>query len=453
MNNIRNSFFVTIDKEAQKKLALMLLYEIVLVFFLVYVLHPMYAMANESKQFQVNFSIKSFIFGLFFLACISLHWLKIRKSDNFSNIVLELIELVYFIPGIAVVFCYGAEFGLLLLMALFWIVLVFLNHLIPQFKSVKSIYSRLENTDEMLEICSAVVAILAIVFGIFLGSGLETLFLDDIYTVRLAYRERNVHWIIIALYTGLSLIIPVLVSETIEHKKYWITLLLVFGQIMLFTIACNKTFLYVVAISLFISLFKFKRNYLLELMVATFLLGCIMYRIFGIETVADALRREFVAPTSIANYYYKYFILLKNKYYYLTYTWPRITNLLHFQVNYKNPIGMTIGSYFFSDDLNMNNGLVGAGIAKFGLLSVIIMPFSYIIGFRIIDSLINKKFSEKKKLIIGFTLANEIINTPDFTAVFLKPSPIMLFLLFLFLYPSQDESLNNKEGINGTYAN
>ena len=428
-------------------LVMLLLIYVVLINVLFFAIIPAFYIKSWTV-YIVNFDSTSCIFSGFFLIALFIHIVQYNRFDTLSDIVILMLELLYFIPGTIYFYLYADNIYVSWCHCLYWIVLVVSQHLIPKCKAKILVrYSDYKEKQNFWAFLLTIMIVgLAIIIGQQLGQGLRILFVEDIYDVRLAYRSRDVHWLITNFYTGLSVIIPILISYWTLKKKYILCILLFIGQIYIYSIACNKTFLYIAMAAFFIALFYVNKERVTLCLLLLSLVSIIEFMVFKTGHLLGALRRLTLDPAQIASYDYDFFITKHNPLFYMSQTWTRISSLVGFTSDYKESIGFVIGKYYAtSSDINLNTGMLGAGLAKFGLLALIICPISNIIGLRIIECFSNKITNRKVIIVLALVLVEQLIDLADFISTFIKLSPMLMLIIFLLIFPFDMSVLEGKD--------
>lgn len=379
--------------------------------------------------------------GILFAVIIILYSVNLLKKNSLTATVLFLLNLIFFIPGVFYSVICVENSGFFYCIVVYWTVMCLAETVRFRFKSgvsIKLSHNWGEETPFM--ILSIITIALSLLIAFKYGNGIKVFFVEDIYTIRIAMRESTMSWRLVAFYKALSMIVPVMVTYSILKKKWGLVILLSISQISMYTIACNKNMIYALIVAFLFAIFNVKKEHFPKLfllfMVVIVCEGFILEEGF----FSNIFRRVFELPNVGGYLYYDYFITNRNPLYYLSYSWQSLSDLLRLPNNYNNvSVGLTVGRHYFANTTNFNTGLVGAGLAKYGIVSLIISPIATVIGLKIFDFFLPKNINSKIKFTVFAILIVELISAPEFTLMLFRPiSNLFLFLVFCIFIPTED---------------
>ncbi|MEG1925517.1 MAG: hypothetical protein RR415_07195 [Ruthenibacterium sp.] len=395
------------------------------------------------NPYGLEYRIIKNIIGVFLAGIIGMHTVYQINDKNFSSDIFGIIEILYFIPGI--LYCTITNTPLLFISFFFafWLLMTVFNILIPTSKGTLAKYINFYIPDKVFGMCLIAIVILAFITGKLSGANFFNLIFsgEEIYENRANLAARNVHWIIWNLTISLAYFIPVLLCLTIKMRKFFISALLCVAEFYLYSIGSNRIFIYLLGMALFFSFFRANKASVLKTQFAMVIVSIIGFYVNSklFQIIPSIIDRLGTIPTKVAIRYFMYFS--NHEPAYLADAFPRLYNILGIESPFvNNGIGTVVGYYFSHGFDNENTGLVGGGIGNFGMLSILISPIFYILGFRIIESVCNKIQNPTIRFQIALTYAIYAINANQFFTIFIRYSSGLLLLIFILVIINRNHS-------------
>jgi len=427
----------------QKRASIFLVAYIALLFLLLKnIFSVIYSGSSYFSGFLYSFDMTSTLIGIPFLALVSTYVIKRINAKEFSDNVIFLLNMIYFIPGTVYIISMNAGRQYLLLLIGYWIVLVLAQWLIPypqrqMFGKIKMDHS------QAIRLLTGGMIILSVAIAVQYGNGIEAFM--DVYAVRLEARESDIHWLIKLLYKIPACIIPVLVAYYIKDKHYFTVLLLAVAQILLFTIAANKSYLFMLAVVPAFAIIRADvKNlpFLCSLLCAAAFLECLYTHMNGEGIIQYVIRRFFMTPAYAGRFYYNYFIGQGNRLFYFEESLGRLWSLLGLPNYHAYSAGREVGMQL-STSLNLNTGLVGAAIASYGVAGVFVCPVLHVFAFRFLDLATKRMENALLWLSFAIVIIVEVLNSNYFPEQFIQLSGLLFATIAVSMLANRENATQN----------
>lgn len=387
--------------------------------------------------FIIDFNWAKYIFSLLESLIILKVTLFNISVAGLSNTIMSILNLLYFIPGVVQQAVTNEPWQYMIHYFCFWVFMELWLIVIKK-KSFNLFRKKFEvNISSYFKVVSFFAVLMGVAIMLYNNKSFsisnlqETLL--DVYGVRAEAKLAGVHWIIINIEYWVAYF-SVLALTYYACKRKWIyTFILLLTLLSLFLIQANRIFFFLSGISFGVGLFRVKVS---KMPVFVSLLGIILLiEVYILDVgllITDVFRRFSIVPNKISTFYYDYF--LGHSPDYLRSMYDRFFSLLGLSSSYIHPpIGEIIGDVYFGREVNCNTGLVGGSMFCFGIPSLIVSTFGYILTFRIYEGLIEKINQPVVEFSFAVLLSVLAINTHAFLANFLNTSYFLL--LYMSLIP------------------
>jgi len=230
-----------------------------------------------------------------------------------------------------------------------------------------------------------------------------------------------------------------LVGLAVDKRKYWLLILTIFLQMIIFAITGHKS-MFFAPVAVFFLVIAIKKWILMRfatLSLLSIFVFCYMVHAMGISSLPASLliRRVFFGPAHVSYCYFDFFS--KHPHVYLAQSKMGFGLAENPYESYGEPMPEMLGTeYLGSDEVYMNTGYMGDGFMNFGYMGMLL--FSYILGLIlvVVDSL-----STKTKLEVAIACIiipiQKLINGSFFTTML--TGGILFGLLILFLYKEESQ--------------
>lgn len=392
--------------------------------------------------YDVEFSLIRCIigWGVFFLYIpICLEYIN---KDDFQNKVFFFLTMMYFVPGLSLYQFIKVDVYFYLLWLLFWVFFCALTKIpakfshcaIPIIKKGKSFF---------IIILAIIILLVLFVSWKYTGFRIYITFSDE-YTLRTQERGFLLPSIVWYLYASAPLIIALAICILICKKKYILSGVLVFIQILNFSIGGHKAILISTLIAVGVGILnnyfnkieKIKNEYVLYLMTGEIIFEFFMAKCLNsLFFVANFSRRVYFIPQLLNYYYYDYFT--KNPYDYYAQGPGRFFGMKSL---YDTNIAKLIAQNYFGTEGNYNNGLFSEAYSNLGVFGCIFVPILLMIVIYVLEQFIKEK-SWGIMVFFAFSCAS-LWGSGNITTSLLTNGLLLVALLLLFY---QDTTNKKKE--------
>lgn len=383
-------------------------------------------LVRYDKDFSLMRSMLA-ILNIFFYS--KLLFYKINLS--FTNIAIILLFFFSYVPIIANFGILKINYELYIYVNLYWLILLLLKNI--KTKQIEGIFKL--KIKYLKSILSFLVGIILIYMSFFIRNISFDISLNDVYLVREIYKENASALEVWGKTLFGYFIVPFLIVYYGNIKKFFMVLLFILFELILFSMAKNKIFLLILGISLVIVIAKhiFEQN-----LVTYCLLGLISGGIFsfvdtwfrnGYAYFYTLVYRRFLFMPAWLNDLYIQFFEHRSKLW-----WHQDVFFIDkfFVPIYQQSFLQLIAKYFFKGhEFSPNTGLVAEAYMHFGWLGVFLYPILVLLLLAVIEMLVSY-YDINIKMIIAFSLSivmvNDVITSTSFIMVLLLLS--CFFILF-----------------------
>ncbi|PKP62048.1 hypothetical protein CVT91_00820 [Candidatus Atribacteria bacterium HGW-Atribacteria-1] len=402
----------------------LLLYKIVLDFSYYFIISKIWAYS----RFELNFSGIKLTESFFLLSIIFI--LMPKTSKKLSNIIVWLLILMSYVPMLTLFAFMDQPRSYMYAVAGFW-VLVFLLLKLPGI----SILSLKKSQSKIIYYSLFVGLFIVVFFLIYKYIGFSINFdLTKVYDIRSNYVESKVPFAGYIFIWMANILNPIFFVLFLIRRK-WINLgLIIFLQILIFSVTGLKTFLFAIPFVLALIWIVTRKN-LLFLMVSGFSgivsLGMISYWLIDDIWISSLFtRRTLLVPAQLSFFYYDFFS--KNQFTFLSQ--HRIFRIFLDYPYYLNPPHLIGEIYFNRPEMGANNGIYGDGFMNFGFIGLVLWGFFLVILLKLINSISKNK---DIKITIAAVAMPVISLTNSAFLTCLLTHGLLLSLIVLYLLPKE----------------
>lgn len=389
-------------------------------------------------SYGINFNLFKYSIG-WIIYIFFLYSLVITFSDTFINYVVVVCFFMCFLPAVSSFGLNDADGMYILFQTIYWSLLFIFLIGLKKIK-YKNIFSKkISKGKFFFYIIFSLFAIIIILFCYKYNHFKISFNLADVYDIRAA-AVGNIPIYISWIKTSFGTItIPFLIVFCINKKQYVLVIILAILDILLFSIAMDKTYLLKLAISFGIG-FIFPKLYfkfytiVSSVILLGFLSSLIEHIILGTHFLFFlVIRRMFYVPSWMNIIYFDFFstspkLFLSQGVFVLSKFFPSV-----YDINY---LALINNQYFYGTMPSPNTGFFAEAYSQLGVFGIIIFPLLNCVFFLFIDSVLGT-CSSSCKAICSFCLASSITNIFIFSGI--SASIWIVFIPFAIL----TNSVNN----------
>lgn len=406
------------------------------------IIHPVYHFLGFNNAASLDSKLLSWIYLIVFTPFFII--LFNRTQERFLSTGIFLLFLIKFLPSTCLMAYYPMPLDFWVSHAIFWALLLILAFHLPPINlrlGLPKLQSlRKYNITLLYFITILLSAVIIYIWWKYAGARFQTSIID-VYGIRLQARGWEIPSLFNYLLPAATVILPLMLIWFL-HTKNWIPACLLAVIIYLnFSIAGNKSIIFLLFITLMIY-FLFREKYLKWLifaMICVIFLGFAEFEFLKTPYISSLLfRRVMLLPNLLDYQYFDFFSIHSPDYYHQSFL-----RHLGFQSDYDLNIPFLIGKeYYGNPEVSANNGLLSDAYSNFGFFGVSITPLFVIFTLKFLSYAANK--IEMKILMVPivyvcFLLISTTLNTALLTG------GIFMLWLFLFLLPKNLNTLTYKE--------
>lgn len=386
-------------------------------------------------------SFSKYIIGMLFFIIISIQTIKTFSKNRPSRMIVLMINLIYFLPGITYYSFSAVNTNYFILFSIYSILFNFWNNILP---FINFELPKVRNRRIVFRITIVLIALGALfIVGKYNNFRLH-FNLFKVYDLRAIVREMNLPGIVGYFRPVATSIIPIGAVYYLKRKKFIIFLLLVFIQLLLFAFGGHKTTIFILIVAI-LAVLILKKDYINKTIPSLTLINIIAI-IEGsvkqdLSTIAAYIhRRNMFTTNSLSYLYYDYFS--KNHPDYLR---QSILRHLGFGSTYNIPIHQIISEVYFGGTGGANNGMVGDAFANFGWACLLIYPLMFAIVFRFFDYC-TIEIDEGILFVVSVIFTINFVNSSFFTVM--GTHGFLVITMFLYFLPKETyREINRKKGL------
>jgi hypothetical protein len=372
-----------------------------------------------------------------YLLCSAVMTTLIEKN-RVSSWIITLLFCLSYIPCLVYFEESGAPFMYFVQLHIYWLLLIILLKRLPR---VSLSLSRNDVTQEFLgrrafvgEIIVAALALYVCMIK-YRYNGLYIHFdVVEVYALRLEAADKNLGFGSHYFISWACLAFTIRGVLAFSNRQFFILALMFFLQVVIFSIAAHKFYLFALPVALMASAFyrEGMLNWVPLLMAASLLAFEYLNSVFGIFYFTFMLPfRNMFLPALITGNFYDFFESHPPDF--LT---QSVLGRLGFVSDYTLPIPYLIDAAYHGSGGSANTGLSADAISNFGFLGVLIYPILFAFSLILLDSASREiKFKNNLGIIIFFTIG--FLNMAFFTA--LLTGGVLFSLFFLSTQASKEK--------------
>ena len=412
-------------------------------FFLIYVAiryaYPAFFPHYGNQSFTVKLEAVRIIIGIIGVICI---WFTSKKeykiyiqNNRISAAITFFLNFIYFLPGIYMCMIYDRQLDYAILFIVYTILfnIIMIAFARKEIKPFNHIFSERDTT-----IICVVLAVIMLVASLFL-SGFKLNFLNvfnqsEVYQTRLENDMTVSHYIMWYFIIFGAAIIPTWLVIALRKKQYYIAILYTITVFAMYSVSCNRQFLFTLAFAYVAFFFRNNKRLLYLIFLGIWGLVQIEYLAGHGYLWSDILRRISLVPNVNAAFHVDFF--MKNEPDFLRQALNMYANRLGFTSPYSEKIAVIIGRMYFGTTINANTGLLGGNFANYGILGVIIGPLLYAISFRILDKIFSNVQYRDVMLATAMVISIFVTNNESWLELIITPSWILFYYISLVFIPT-----------------
>lgn len=433
------------------------MYRIILEYIYVDLLHKNYGFVFLIDSNLFYYIISWGIFTIYTIYIVKLFDFKEKIIS--SEIVVAILFLISYIPSNILYVFNSIKVSDFVILNFFWMLIFILYELKNFYFQYRYNTVKINVFNPKLKIyLYNIIVLFAALFIVYTSINLYGKIyihfsLDDVYELRsnIILSRYSTIYSLLLTWCGF-VIIPIAALEFFNQKKYVKFTILIFIQLVSFSIAGHKTQFFLIPVGLLASKILNKRNVAKIPFILCLLCIFTVFEIQFLDTdnlLNYIIRRVLFIPALLSAYYLDYFSMMPKLLFMEDMFISRIAkNFFNLSGNYNMPASKIIGaSYFGSKTMYSNTGLFAYGYADAGVLGVILSAFSLILMLVIIDWLTNNndtKFTAVVIVICVSMLTN--VSTNTFFYNYLIPL-IFMKIITIDNKEKNETSLNNHDNL------
>lgn len=382
--------------------------------------------------------------GVYFLFLL---YLVSVISNTFIDYCLVIFTLLNLMPGLSSFGLNNTSWSYILFFILYWINTFFISNSIKKFKFKKKFVITLESPIRLYKLGLFLIGFLVIAFTYKYNKLKISFNLADVYDVRNSAAGNLPIWFSWIKNSFGNVCCSFLLIFSYSRKKYFECLLILFIQLLLFSIGMDKTYILLILISTFFCFNDMTKRKKCNICLFIVLGLCLVMILSFIEKYLIGttflfyivIRRTFYIPVFMSQMFYSFFsnnspLYFSQGVFIISKMIPSIYN-----ESYLDLINYT---YFNGLIPSPNAGLFAEAYMHFGSLGCFILPFFVAVNLAIISRL-TTFITEKQKMVCAICFSIILCNLPVTSGMFFS---IMFFALPIFLltnYISQNSYIEN----------
>lgn len=408
-----------------KAFSILLIYYSLLMYVYQAILSPRWEYRGFHNYFSTDKLLLSIIGCLFTIYT----YVVIEKKNKPSSIVMNLFNLLFFIPLYVLVAYQKISEGFFLFVILYQLSL-YLFYIFKNFNFRPILF---KSKDIFFGIIFFILVATLFINGIYNGFSIK-IDLSDVYENRLAARELSMPSILAYIKAASYFVGILALMYALKARNFTMVILVVLLQLMSFAFGASKTQFFSIFIC-FIAYYFYSDRFKLWAPVALSLL--LIFSIiehFWISTsdINDIwTRRSLFIPPNISHNMYEFFENPHKEFLYLRGSVLRIFGFEDPYAEYNGFQRMIGAIYVGNSDTNANTGLLGNDYAQFGWASIIIYPFLRVYLLKMYDYCsigVDKRIIVVLSIFIAFTY----ISGAFFTVLLTNGILLVNYLLYCF---------------------
>lgn len=344
--------------------------------------------------FVAEFDIVRYLLSYIAMLVVTGMFIPMISLNKPSSILLMLLYILAYIPNMSLFSNMSLPYTYFLMSNLYWMCIVIFYKYINFNINIKLSDRRVVRKNHKRNMYSYIIFLLFFViitvYSIVYNEGIKlTLDLGDVYSLRMASRAKGIGDIFEKLLPwSANIIFPLGIIKAIRDKQWVLAAVFLIGEVFAFSVNGTKTWLFICAISLFVSLFIKKDKYIGLLpffLSASVGIGAILGKCLKWSFIDNYITRRVFFSTSLSNYFWLDFFSENSKMYLTNsvFGWLRRFGVA---LPYDKNISLIIGSlYYNNDEMTAASGTMANAYGNLGILGVILFPLILVIVAKFLD--------------------------------------------------------------------
>lgn len=406
---------------------------------------PYFGYSGFSNNKKVIFVIISYLILCCF-ANVAYIWKK--NNDRISKEVLYLLFLISVVPFTTMISFGNLSIEFIIANTMFWCLLSLYYIYLPYTRIKWAVGHRCwglsQKTEDGLLISFLIISLLVIIYISWKYTRFRiNLDLLNVYALRAEARSYRLSTVLRYLFSWSRAVNTVLIAYYYRRKKYLLTGVAFFLQILSFGIDGSKSVFFYAVCALIVSVFP-KINlskindYVVLFLSGVTLVGIGHYLFTGNYVIVSLfVRRLMILPVQLGQNYFDFFTEYAPDFYHGSFL-----KYLGFKTSYPN-LAYIIGEKFYdSPNMGANNGLISDAIANMGIVGIVIEPLFIIWMLRILD---NSSKGLDVRIYVTTALYTSIVLLNSFIPVVLMTHGILVTIIILKMMKRTIEIRNCEE--------
>ncbi|MEG0691940.1 MAG: hypothetical protein RR444_02535 [Oscillospiraceae bacterium] len=359
-----------------------------------------------------------------------------NKLDKPSNILSLCLVIITYIPALTI-FSYGdATYGFIFMNTAFWIVLLSVIKILP----TVSFPNPNPKVCKVIFISVIVLICFYCCFSVIKAFGFHFNFnIFDVYEQREKYKAASIPFSAYLFTWSSNVILPMGFMYLIQKKKYFLSLFPIVTLLLLFSATGMKSMLFTIPIVLIFAAFLKLKDVNLYLMATLVLasIACIVaFSYFDqIMPISLLIRRVFLVPARISQYYYDFFIEAGQ----IQLSHSIFSGLSNYRFEVEP--AQFISKIFVGTTSNFNSGIIADGFCNFGFIGVFCWSVFTAFVFKLMDCVSKNK--NKSIVIAGIIMfISSLSNSALITNLGTHGMTIAIVMLYILPPEQKKEPVN-----------
>ena len=359
-------------------------------------------------------------------------------QERVSTWIISFLFCISYTPCLVYFQASGAQLKHIVQLHLYWFSLLVLLKVLPRFIPTLSGGYRVRKFSRRQFVFGEIIIALLALYVCIIKYSYNGLYIHldvvDVYGLRLEAADKNLGFAANYFISWACLAFTIRGVSALHNRQFIILTLIMFLQVIIFSIAAHKFYLFALPTAILASVFYRKGllNWIPLIISCVLGISVILYSLYNFFYLIFLLPfRNMFLPALITEQFYDFFE--KNSPDLLT---QSVMGRLGFVSDYTLPIPFLIDSVYLGDGTgSANTGLSADAVSNFGFFGILIYPVFFAVILKFLDSASNKIIMKNNLgIIIFFTIA--FLNTAFFTA--LLTGGVLFCLFFLHTQASKD---------------
>src|SRR5690554_3855340 len=387
-------------------------------------------LVNESNE-------KSFYLSILGVALTIFTFIIINRKNQPSSLVMNLFNLLFFIPMYVFVAFKEIVSGYYLFLILYQLALFLFYILVPF-----SFRPLIPRSKSYFFFIIGFILIATLFINSYYNGFKIKIDLSDVYENRLAVRDMSIPSIFNYIKAASYFVGIIALMYALKVRNWSLVFFVVLIQLMSFAFGASKTQFFSIFLC-FIAFYFYSDKLRLWAPISLsvlLIISILEFKVIASTNITDIwTRRSLFVPSKISYTMYEFFELPDREFLYLR---GSIFRFLGFQDPYASQEGFQrmIGGIYGSEDTNANTGLLGNDYAQLGWWSILVFPFLRVYLLKMYDYCA-KGIDKRIIVVVSIFIAFAYISGAFFTVLITKGILLVNYLLYCF--PRSNKRLSN----------